>query len=338
MATGAFIAGCAGLELTSAEIAFFGETQPWGLILFARNVDTPGQIRALTSRFREIVGRGDAPVLIDQEGGRVQRMKPPHWRTYPPGRAYAGLYGRDPVAGLKATRAVYRLLAHDLAAAGINVDCVPVLDVPQPGSHEIIGDRAYGMTPEQVALLGRAAAQGLMDGGVLPVIKHIPGHGRAFADSHLELPVVDAPRAELERVDFPPFAALADIPMAMTAHVVYSALDPGNCCTVSPTVIGEVIRGQIGFDGLIMSDDLSMKALKGSFRERGQRAIAAGCDVLLHCNGEMDEMVEVAAAAGALEGAAAARASRALDMLRKPVPFDVDEAEMLVEGLLNPAA
>jgi beta-N-acetylhexosaminidase len=177
-----------------------------------------------------------------------------------------------------------------------------------------------------------------MDGGVLPVIKHIPGHGRAFADSHLELPVVDAPRAELERVDFPPFAALADIPMAMTAHVVYSALDPGNCCTVSPTVIGEVIRGQIGFDGLIMSDDLSMKALKGSFRERGQRAIAAGCDVLLHCNGEMAEMVEVAAAAGALEGAAAERASRALVMLRKPVPFDVDEAEMLVEGLLNPAA
>jgi beta-N-acetylhexosaminidase len=198
MATGAFIAGCAGLELTSAEVAFFRETQPWGLILFARNVDTPDQIKALTSSFRDIVGRADAPVLIDQEGGRVQRMRPPHWRTYPPGRAYAALYQQDPVAGLKAARAVYRLLAQDLAEAGINVDCVPVLDVPQPGSHEIIGDRAYGMTPEQVALLGRAAAQGLMDGGVLPVIKHIPGHGRAFADSHLELPVVDAPRAELE--------------------------------------------------------------------------------------------------------------------------------------------
>jgi beta-N-acetylhexosaminidase len=272
MATGAFIAGCAGLELTSAEVAFFRETQPWGLILFARNVDTPDQIKALTSSFRDIVGRADAPVLIDQEGGRVQRMRPPHWRTYPPGRAYAALYQQDPVAGLKAARAVYRLLAQDLAEAGINVDCVPVLDVPQPGSHEIIGDRAYGMTPEQVALLGRAAAQGLMDGGVLPVIKHIPGHGRAFADSHLELPVVDASRAELESVDFPPFAALADIPMAMTAHVVYSALDPDNCCTLSATVIGEVVRGQIGFDGLIMSDDLSMKALKGSFRERGERA------------------------------------------------------------------
>jgi beta-N-acetylhexosaminidase len=287
MATGAFIAGCAGLELTSAEVAFFRETQPWGLILFARNVDTPDQIKALTSSFRDIVGRADAPVLIDQEGGRVQRMRPPHWRTYPPGRAYAALYQQDPVAGLKAARAVYRLLAQDLAEAGINVDCVPVLDVPQPGSHEIIGDRAYGMTPEQVALLGRAAAQGLMDGGVLPIIKHIPGHGRAFADSHLELPVVDASRAELESVDFPPFAALADIPMAMTAHVVYSALDPDNCCTLSATVIGEVVRGQIGFDGLIMSDDLSMKALKGSFRERGERALAAGCDVLLHCNGNM---------------------------------------------------
>jgi beta-N-acetylhexosaminidase len=338
MATGAFIAGCAGLELTSAEFAFFRETQPWGLILFARNVDTPDQIKALTSSFRDIVGRADAPVLIDQEGGRVQRMRPPHWRTYPPGRAYAALYQQDPVAGLKAARAVYRLLAQDLAEAGINVDCVPVLDVPQPGSHEIIGDRAYGMTPEQVALLGRAAAQGLMDGGVLPVIKHIPGHGRAFADSHLELPVVDASRAELESVDFPPFAALADIPMAMTAHVVYSALDPDNCCTLSATVIGEVVRGQIGFDGLIMSDDLSMKALKGSFRERGERALAAGCDVLLHCNGNMAEMTEVAAAAGTLDGTSAERADRALSFLRGPEHFDQHAAEVLLEQLIGPVS
>lgn len=338
MATGAFIAGCAGLELTSAEVAFFRETQPWGLILFARNVDTPDQIKALTSSFRDIVGRADAPVLIDQEGGRVQRMRPPHWRTYPPGRAYAALYQQDPVAGLKATRAVYRLLAQDLAEVGINVDCVPVLDVPQPGSHEIIGDRAYGMTPEQVALLGRAAAQGLMDGAVLPIIKHIPGHGRAFADSHLELPVVDASRAELESVDFPPFAALADIPMAMTAHVVYSALDPDNCCTLSATVIGEVIRGQIGFDGLIMSDDLSMKALKGSFRERGERAIAAGCDVLLHCNGNMAEMTEVAAAAGTLDGTSAERADRALSFLRGPEHFDQHAAEALLEQLIGPVS
>ena len=336
--TGAFITGCAGLELKPDEVSFLREAQPWGLILFARNVDTPGQIRALTSHFRDIVGRADAPVLIDQEGGRVQRMRPPNWRKYPPGRAYAGLYETDKVAGLRATRLVYRLLAQDLHDVGVNVDCVPVLDVPQPGSHDIIGDRAYGMTPEQVALLGRAASQGLMDGGVLPVIKHIPGHGRAFADSHLELPVVDAPRGELERVDFAPFAALSDIPMAMTAHVVYSALDPENCCTLSATVIGEVIRRQIGFDGLIMSDDLSMKALKGSFRERGTRAIAAGCDVLLHCNGDMAEMVEVAAAAGTLQGRAQERAERALSFLRAPDEFDVGEAEMALEALTGPVS
>ena len=336
--TGAFITGCAGLELSGDEVSFLREAQPWGLILFARNVESPQQIRALTEHFREIVGREDGPVLIDQEGGRVQRMRPPHWRKYPPGRAYAELYARDAVAGLKAARLAYRLLAQDLHEVGINVDCVPVLDVPQPGSHDIIGDRAYGMTPEQVALLGRAAAQGLMDGGVLPVIKHIPGHGRAFADSHLELPVVDAPREELERVDFAPFAALADIPLAMTAHVVYTALDPDNCCTLSGTVIGDVIRGQIGFDGLIMSDDLSMKALKGSFRERGERAIAAGCDVLLHCNGVMAEMVEVAAAAGTLNGAASARADWALSFLRPPAGFDAAAAEDVLAELAGPVA
>ena len=334
--TGAFISGCASHALSDDEVSFFREAQPWGLILFARNVDSPAQIRSLTAQFREIVGRADAPVLIDQEGGRVQRMRPPNWRKYPPGRAYAQLYATDAVAGLNAARLVYRLLAQDLHDVGVNVDCVPVLDVPQPGSHDIIGDRAYGMTAEQVALLGRAAAQGLMDGGVLPVIKHIPGHGRAFADSHLELPVVDTPREDLERVDFAPFAALSDIPMAMTAHVVYTALDPDNCCTLSSTVIGEVIRRQIGFDGLIMSDDLSMKALKGSFVQRGEQALAAGCDVLLHCNGEMEEMTEVAAAAGTLDGASAARADRALSFLRGPDGFDEDAAELALERLIGP--
>jgi len=336
--TGAFITGCEGLALSGDEVSFLREANPWGLILFARNVDSPEQLRSLTGHFRDIVGRTDAPVLIDQEGGRVQRMRPPNWRKYPPARAYAQAYEKDAVAGLRATRLVYRLLAQDLVDAGINVDCVPVLDVPQPGSHDIIGDRAYGMTPEQVALLGRAASQGLLDGGVLPIIKHIPGHGRAFADSHLELPVVDAPRAELERVDFAPFAALSDIPMAMTAHVVYTALDPDNCCTLSPTVIGEVIRRQIGFDGLIMSDDLSMKALKGTFRERGERAIAAGCDVLLHCNGNMAEMVEVADAAGRLDGQAEKRAARALSFLRGPDSFDLAEAEMALEALIGPVS
>ena len=336
--TGAFITGCEGLALNGNEISFLREANPWGLILFARNVDSREQIKALTGHFREIVGREDAPVLIDQGGGRVQRMRPPNWRKYPPGRAYAELYARDAVAGLRATRLVYRLLAQDLVDAGINVDCVPVLDVPQPGAHDIIGDRAYGMRPEQVALLGRAAAQGLMDGGVLPIIKHIPGHGRAFADSHLELPVVDAPRDELVRVDFAPFAALADIPMAMTAHVVYSALDPDNCCTLSATIIRDVIRRQIGFDGLVMSDDLSMKALKGTFRERGERAVAAGCDVLLHCNGNMAEMVEVAAAAGTLGGVAEKRAARALSFLRGPDEFDLAEAELALATLTGPVA
>lgn len=346
---GAFICGCAGVELGADEEAFFRDAQPWGLILFGRNIENRKQICALTSRFRELVGRADAPVLIDQEGGRVQRMGPPEWRKYPPGHSYADIYELDALTGLSATRLVYRLLASDLAEVGINVDCVPVLDVPQAGSHKIIGDRAYGSSPEQVALLGRAAAQGLMDGGVLPVIKHIPGHGRAFSDSHLELPIVDAPHNELERVDFAPFAALADIPMAMTAHVVYSAIDADAPCTLSATVIGEVVRKQIGFDGLLMSDDLSMKALdaslaqvvgedlsnfRSSMHARSELALNAGCDVLLHCNGNIEEMVQVADAAGTLKGAALKRALRALSFLRKPDDFDVAEAERVLDSMM----
>ncbi|MEM7635510.1 MAG: beta-N-acetylhexosaminidase [Pseudomonadota bacterium] len=346
---GAFICGCAGVELGADEEAFFRDAQPWGLILFGRNVENRKQICELTSRFRELVGRADAPVLIDQEGGRVQRMGPPEWRTYPPGRSYADIYELDALTGLSATRLVYRLLARDLAEIGINVDCVPVLDVPQAGSHEIIGDRAYGTDPEQVALLGRAAAQGLMDGGVLPIIKHIPGHGRAASDSHLELPVVDASHQQLEQVDFAPFAALSDIPMAMTAHVVYSAIDEDAPCTLSSKVIGDVVRKQIGFDGLLMSDDLSMKALdaslahvvgddlsnfRSSMHARGELALQAGCDVLLHCNGDMEEMMQVADAAGTLKGTAQKRALRALSFLRSPDDFDVAEAERVLDSML----
>lgn len=331
---GAFICGCEGLNLSKREEDFLRQARPWGLILFGRNIETREQIKALTTQFREIVGRPDAPVLIDQEGGRVQRMKQPNWRKYPPGSAYANLYQSDAVAGLKATRLVYRLLAQDLAEVGVNVDCVPVLDVPQPGSHDIIGDRAYGVSPQQVALLGRAASQGLMDGGVLPVIKHIPGHGRAFSDSHLELPVVDAPRDELDRIDFVPFTALSDLPMAMTAHVVYSAIDPDAPCTLSSAVIKDVIRKQIGFDGLLMSDDLSMKALQGTFADRSRLALAAGCDVLLHCNGNIDEMEQVAGSAGSLDGLALKRAERALSFLRTPDEFDVAEAETLLSELM----
>lgn len=345
---GAFICGCGAYELSADEEAYLRDAQPWGLILFARNVDDRKQLTALTARFRELVGRQNAPVLIDQEGGRVQRLGPPEWRNYPAGRAYADIYELDALTGLSATRLVYRLLAKDLHEVGINVDCVPVLDVPQPGSHKIIGDRAYGRNPEQVALLGRAAAQGLLDGAVLPVIKHIPGHGRAFSDSHLELPVVDAPHNELERTDFAPFAALADTPMAMTAHVVYSAIDDKAPCTLSGKIIDEVVRKQIGFDGLLMSDDLSMKALdaslnsvvgdlsnfRSSMHARGELALKAGCDVLLHCNGDMEEMRQVADAAGTLKGKALKRAQRALSFLRVPDEFDIAEAERVLDSMM----
>ena len=250
------------------------------------------------------MGRKNAPVFIDQEGGRVQRLGPPSnaWRRYPPARAYGEAYARDPLAALRSARNVGRLMAEDLIAAGITANCVPVLDVPQPGAHEIIGNRAYSDRIEHIMALARAHAAGFADGGVLPVIKHIPGHGRARADSHLELPVVEAKRAELEAVDFPPFAALADAPMAMTAHVVYTALDKTAPATLSQKVISGIIRKQIGFRGLLMTDDLSMKALSGSYAEKTTRALAAGCDIVLHCNGEMDQMEEVAAAAGRAEG------------------------------------
>jgi beta-N-acetylhexosaminidase len=319
----ACILGCAGPTLTKAERAFFADVRPWGFILFARNIETPDQVRALTSALRETVGRADAPVLIDQEGGRVQRLGPPHWRRYPPGRAYGGAAG-DP---RELARLGARLMAHDLAALGINVDCVPVLDVPDPEGHAIIGDRAYGDTADQVAVLGRAACEGLIAGGVLPVIKHIPGHGRARADSHLELPVVDASWEELDGRDFAPFKALSDMPMAMTAHLIYAAIDRKRPATASRKVLRKVVRGAIGFDGLLMSDDLSMKALQGDFRDRAEDALRADCDVVLHCNGDMAEMKAVAAGTDALKGHAKRRAQAALARLPKAVePFDAAEA------------
>jgi beta-N-acetylhexosaminidase len=323
----ACILGCAGLTLSREETAFFRDVKPWGFILFGRNVETPDQVRGLVDALRATVDRADAPVLIDQEGGRVQRLKPPHWPLYPPGRAYGQIGGNDPLRKRELTRLGARLIAHDLASLGINVDCVPVLDVPDPHGHEIIGDRAYGDTPEEVAFLGRAAAEGLIAGGVLPVIKHIPGHGRAKADSHLELPVVEASWAELDARDFAPFRALSDMPMAMTAHVIYAAVDPKRPATTSKKAMRKVIRGAIGYDGLVMSDDLSMKALSGDFSERAEQALAAGCDVVLHCNGDMAEMRAVTAGAGALKGKVARRAEAALARIPKAAePFDVDEA------------
>ena len=334
MTSRAFIAGCSGPTLTARESAFFREAAPWGFILFRRNVEDPAQVRALCDALRETVGRADAPILIDQEGGRVQRLGPPHWPKYPPGSGYGRI--PDPVARRELTRLGARLIAHDLRAVGIDVDCVPVLDVPVAGAHDVIGDRAYGRDPQSVAILGRAAAEGLLAGSVLPVIKHIPGHGRAFADSHLQLPVVETPRAELEAHDFAPFRALADMPLAMTAHVVYTALDPERPATTSPVVIGEVIRAGIGYDGLVMSDDLSMKALQGSFRERAEASFAAGCDMALHCNGDMDEMAAVAEGAPALDGEAFRRAEAALGRIRHaPEPLDPVDTRARLDAALT---
>ena len=323
----ACILGCSGAALTAEERAFFRDVRPWGFILFKRNVESPEQVRALVEALRACVGRADAPVLVDQEGGRVQRLGPPHWNRYPPGRAFGTLAGNDPLLRREIARLGARLLAHDLAALGINVDCVPVLDVPVPGAHDVIGDRAYGTTPDDVAVLGRAAAEGLIAGGVLPVIKHMPGHGRAGVDSHLNLPVVETAYDELDAVDFAPFRVLSDMPMAMTAHVVYTAIDPKRPSTTSRKAVREVMRGAIGFDGLIMTDDLSMKALSGDFARRARAALTAGCDVILHCNGDMAEMKGVVAGCRPLAGRAAQRARAALGRIaRVPEPFDVAEA------------
>jgi len=313
----ACVFGCAGPILSAEEAAFFRDVRPWGFILFGRNIRTPDQVRALVAALRATIDRPDAPILIDQEGGRVQRLGPPHWRRYPPGRAYAAL---EPEIAYRGGR----LIAGDLAALGINFDCAPVLDVPTPGAHDIIGDRAYGDEPDRVASRGRAFAEGLLAGGVLPIIKHIPGHGRAAADSHLDLPVVDAGLADLTARDFAPFRALADLPMAMTAHVVYAAVDPDDPATTSARVIQDVIRGVIGFDGVLISDDLSMKALRGDFSTRASRSLAAGCDLVLHCNGDMAEMRAVSQGIVPLAGAALARTEAALARLRPPGPFDLE--------------
>lgn len=320
----AFIAGCAGTALTDREQAFFATERPWGLILFKRNCRTKDQIWRLVSEFRGLVGRPDAPVLIDQEGGRVQRLGPPRWRSYPPGNVLGRLARDDVEAGRRAAWLHSRLIAADLDEVGINVDCLPVLDVAMPLGDKVIGDRSYGEEPEMVADIGRFVCDGLLDGGVLPVLKHIPGHGRATADSHISLPVVATGLSDLTASDFVPFAALADMPMAMTAHVVYSDIDRDLPATTSPTVIRSIIRERIGFDGLLMSDDVSMGALSGDLQVRANAAYAAGCDLVLHCNGRIDEMQDVAKAAPTLAGAAEARALKALSRRHPPKPFEVE--------------
>jgi beta-N-acetylhexosaminidase len=307
----AFVCGCRGPTLTGEERDFLRESQPFGVILFKRNVETPAQLRELIVDIRDSLGRAGAEVLVDQEGGRVQRLGPPHWRAYPAAARFAALdlpiEEQERLVWLNA-----RLIAHDLRSVGISIDCLPVLDVPASGSHAIIGDRAYGHDPATITRLGCSAAQGLLDGGVLPIMKHIPGHGRARVDSHLELPRVTASLAELKASDFVPFTRNADLPAAMTAHVIYDALDRQAPATQSKKVIAGTIRKTIGFSGLLFSDDLSMQALSGGLGERAAAAFAAGIDIALHCNGDLTEARAVAAAAPPLTGPALARSEAAL--------------------------
>ncbi|MBZ9659661.1 beta-N-acetylhexosaminidase [Mesorhizobium sp. ESP-6-4] len=310
------ILGCAGKSLTEDEIHFYRDERPWGFILFARNIGEAGQIRDLVASMRDCVGRPEAPVFIDQEGGRVQRLRPPLAPNYPAGGALGALWRDDREAGRRAAWLMARLHAFDLSRFGITADCLPVLDVPVEGASDVIGARAYGKEPNAAIELGRASAKGLMSGGVLPVMKHIPGHGRAFADTHFALPTVDTPLDELRRHDFAPFKALNELPMAMTAHVVYSAVDPDNPATTSVKVVDQVIRGEIGFDGLLMSDDTSMKALSGDFPTKAASILAAGCDLVLHCNGVFEEMSGIASRTTALSGKSLQRAERALTYIK----------------------
>ena len=303
--------GLAGVGLTDAERSFFGEIDAAGYILFKRNVVDPAQLRALTDALRSLSGRADLPILIDQEGGRVARMQPPVWPAFPRAELFDRLYDVAPITAIEAARHNAQAIAVMLGEVGINVDCLPLLDVRQPGAHDIIGDRALGAEPLRVAAMGRAVIEGLRAGGAVGVVKHVPGHGRAMADSHVELPVVEADAAALE-TDLAPFIALRDAPMAMTAHVVYPAWDAEQCASLSAKVIGDVIRGRIGFDGLLMSDDLGMHALTGDFGERAAGVLAAGCDIALHCSGDMAEMEAIAGAVGPIGDAAKARLDRAM--------------------------
>ncbi|WP_126976793.1 beta-N-acetylhexosaminidase [Frigidibacter oleivorans] len=330
---GATIFGLAGPDLSADETAFFREADPWGFILFARNIATPAQVQRLTSSLRAAVGR-EAPVFVDQEGGRVQRLRPPHWRDWlPPLDQMART--ADPEAGARAMWLRHRLIAAELRAAGIDANCAPCCDVAGEATHPFLRNRCFGIDPVTVARAARAAAEGLLAGGVLPVVKHIPGHGRATADSHLSLPRVAAARDEL-MADIAPFAALADLPMAMTAHVVFDGIDPERPATTSPEAVA-LIRGEIGFGGLLMTDDLGMQALAGGFADRAGAALAAGCDVILHCSGTMDEMEAVAEAAGRLAPGAAARAAAALARRHPPEPVDIAALEREFSALVSGA-
>jgi beta-N-acetylhexosaminidase len=307
----AAIYGLEGAELKPDERAFFRDADPAAFILFRRNCETPEQLQRLTDSLRDLSGRADLPILIDQEGGRVARMRPPEWPAFPAGEAFARLYDAAPSSAIEAARSNARAVALMLRSCGINVDAIPVLDVRQEGASDIIGDRALGSEPMQVAALGRAVLDGLASAGVVGIIKHMPGHGRALVDSHKELPVVTADAEELDR-DLEPFERLSSAPMGMTAHVIYTAWDPDLPASQSPTVIGDIIRGRIGFNGWLMSDDIGMEALAGDFASRAAGVVAAGCDVALHCSGKMDEMVAVAGVVPAMSDEGESRLARAM--------------------------
>lgn len=336
MAQKSFITGCEGLVLSGEETAFIRAEKPWGFILFARNCEDRRQIRQLCHSLREAVDDPGAPIFIDQEGGRVRRLKPPLVPDYPAGAAYGAVHSRDPSDGLRAAWIGARLIAHDLADLGITGNCVPIVDVRQSYADAIIGDRAYGETPEPVIAIGRAISAGTLAGGVLPVVKHVPGHGRARMDSHKTLPIVDDALETLRAVDFRPFRELNDLPLAMTAHIVYSCLDEKRPATTSAKVISSIIRGEIGFDGALMSDDLSMQALSGTIAERTAAALTAGCDLALHCNGDLPEMRQVADNSAALTGEALRRceAARALPGARQDCDVAALRAEL--DDLLSP--
>ena len=318
----AVIFGCSGTVLSVEERDFFADSNPLGFILFQRNCDNPEQVRALVASLRDTVHRRDAPVLIDQEGGRVQRLKPPHWRDVPAASRFADLFDTDKVRALKAVRLNSRLIAHELTELGISIDCAPVLDLPQPGADPIIGDRAYGNNPAKISALAKAACEGFLAGGVLPIVKHVPGHGRANVDSHKELPCVEADMDTMVASDFAPFKDMSDMPWAMTAHVLYKELDKNKPATMSAKVI-KMIRSDIGFNGVLLSDDLSMQALDGSLKYRSAGALAAGCDLALHCNGDMVEMMQVASGGFPLSNQAIKRIERAENMrIQNRVPLD----------------
>jgi beta-N-acetylhexosaminidase len=325
---GAYILGCKGPRLTPDEAAFFAEARPWGFILFARNVEDWGHLRRLTDDLRASVGR-DAPILIDQEGGRVQRMRAPHWREWLPPLEEVERAGAD-AARVFALR--YRLIAEELRAVGIDVNCAPTCDLARPETHAILRNRCYGGDVETVAPLARVVAEALMAGGVLPVMKHMPGHGRATVDSHRDLPRVAADAATLRATDFAVFRALNDLPMGMSAHLVFEALSD-RPATIDPSMVA-LIRDEIGFGGLLMTDDISMEALEGTVATRGAAALAAGCDLVLHCNGDMAEMETLPDALGAMTPAARTRAEAALARRITPEPIDIAAAAAELDGLM----